>query len=395
MLNLILFDDPKLKSQLLPFTYTVPVAELRCGILSIAEKWQYSLPGNVSYQTEDYLQEKYPQSLSDDNLFINGSVIPDDSLISAIRSLQLNEALLAGDGQVLALRSAKSWTPEEGPESYKEVAYAKEFRQITQFWHINRLTGPEISADLERIKPHRKFISVPDPHTICYDPGNIFIEEGAKIKAAILNAETGPIYIGKNAQIQEGSTIQGPFAIGEGSILAQGSKIRPNCSIGHYCKVGGEVNQSVFFSYSNKGHDGYLGSSIIGNWCNLGANTNNSNLKNDYKSVKLFSHATAALEDTGLPQCGLYMGDYSKSGINTMFNTGTVVGVHVNVFGAGFQEKFVPSFTWGGKAEGYATYRLDKALAVAELTAKSKNHIFTETDRRILEEIYRRTEVYR
>lgn len=396
MAHIILFDDPVVKVDLLPFTYTRPVALLRCGILTLAEKWQHDLPGTYSYLTDPYLQGKFPAGPGpDDSLYINGSVIPAPEIVSAIRNLGRNEALYSTSEQLIALRSSDPWKPGHTPEAFSHRVYENELRQVSKKWHINRLNGPEISADLERIAPQTSFLPVSDPFTICYRPDRVFIEEGAVIRASILNAADGPIYIGKNALIQEGSMIQGPFAIGEGAILAQGSKIRPNTTIGPYCKAGGEINNSVFFAFSNKGHDGYLGNSVIGEWCNLGANTNNSNLKNDYSNVKLFSYATGEPEDTGLANCGLYMGDYSKSGINTMFNTGTVVGVHVNVFGAGFQDKFIPSFSWGGKAEGYSTYRIDKALSVARMTAKSKNHPFTEADSLILEEIHKRSALYR
>jgi UDP-N-acetylglucosamine diphosphorylase/glucosamine-1-phosphate N-acetyltransferase len=226
---------------------------------------------------------------------------------------------------------------------------------------------------------------------ICYNSENIFIEEGAVIKASILNAENGPIYIGRNALIQEGSMIQGPFAIGESSVLAQGTKIRPNTTVGPFCKVGGEVSNCVVFGYSNKGHDGYLGNSVLGEWCNLGANTNNSNLKNDHSPVKLHSYVSDALADTGLLFCGLMMGDYSKAGISTMFNTGTVVGVSTNVFGAGFQSKHVPSFSWGGAAEGFSEYRFPKALAVAKDTVSRRNVSFDETEENILKSVFEQT----
>jgi UDP-N-acetylglucosamine diphosphorylase/glucosamine-1-phosphate N-acetyltransferase len=201
-----------------------------------------------------------------------------------------------------------------------------------------------------------------------------------------------PIYIGRNALIQEGSMIQGPFAIGESSVLAQGTKIRPNTTVGPFCKVGGEVSNCVVFGYSNKGHDGYLGNSVLGEWCNLGANTNNSNLKNDHSPVKLHSYATNALAETGLLFCGLMMGDYSKAGISTMFNTGTVVGVSVNVFGAGFQAKHVPSFSWGGAAEGYCGYRFEKAVTVAKDTVSRRGIAFGQTEEDIMRTIFENTQ---
>ena len=395
MLNIILFDDPIIKADLLPFTYTRPVALIRCGILTLEEKWKYSLEGSYSYQSDAYLHEKFPLTITNDNLYINGSVIPDPELAAAIGSLSANEAIYSHDEQLLALRSSSEWKPGQNPEAFSHRVFEKDFRQVSKKWHINQLNGSQIAADLALIAGRASFQPVGDPFTNCYHPERIFIEEGAVVRASVLNAGDGPIYIGKNALVQEGCLIQGPFALGEGATLSQGTKIRPNTSVGPYCKVGGEISNSIFFGYSNKGHDGYLGNSVVGEWCNLGANTNNSNLKNDYSSVKLFSHATGEPEDTGLTNCGLYMGDYSKSGINTMFNTGTVAGVHVNVFGAGFQEKFIPSFSWGGKAEGCCTYRLDKALAVARMTTRSKNRDFTEADARMLEEIHKRSALYR
>lgn len=395
MSNIVLFDDPIVKVDLLPFTYTRPIAEIRCGILTLTEKWRYALPGAYSYLTDLYLQGKYPTRAGADTLYVNGSLIPTDGLLEAIRSLGTNEALYTPGEQLLALRTDADWKPGYPPERYVHRVFEKKTIQVLRKWHINQLNGPEIVSDLERMKPHTAYLPLSDPFSPCYHPERIFIEAGTVIRASVLNATDGPIYIGKNAVVQEGSCIQGPFALCEGAVLAQGTKIRPNTTIGPYCKVGGEVSNAVFFGFSNKGHDGYLGNSVIGEWCNLGANTNNSNLKNDYTPVKLFSYATGELESTGEKNCGLYMADYSKSGINTMFNTGTVVGVHANVFGAGFQEKFVPSFSWGGKAEGYNTYRLDKAMLVAGKTVESKNRIFTEHDRGILNEIHKRSALYR
>lgn len=389
MTNVVLFDDPILKTDLLPFTFTRPVSEIRCGILTLTEKWEMELQGNYSYLTTPYLKDKYPLTLSSDNLYINGSLIPTEELLTAIAGLQPDDALYAADDQLLAIRTPEEWHPEDKTGNFNACVFEKNIVQIAKKWHIHQLNGGQIAMDLQRLKKKITFVPLSDPFTHCYHPDNIFIEERAVIRASVLNATDGPIYIGKGAVVQEGSSIQGPFAMGEGAVLAQGSKIRPNTTVGPFCKVGGEVNNSVFFANSNKGHDGYLGNSIVGEWCNLGANTNNSNLKNDYSNVRLFSYTTGELEDTGLANCGLYMGDYSKSGINTMFNTGTVVGVHANVFGAGFQDKHIPSFSWGGKAEGYSPYRLDKALLVAHKTAQSKNRIFTETETKILEEVHK------
>jgi UDP-N-acetylglucosamine diphosphorylase/glucosamine-1-phosphate N-acetyltransferase len=392
MRSIILFDDPKLRLQLLPFTYTRPIAEIRCGIRTIAEKWNDWLQTSVSYQTHDYLSQRFPATRSEDPIYINGAVCPDILLIEAIENLDSESALLSPENEILAIRtSSADWTPAQGATS-QTITYTEPVVVIRHIWDIFTQNGSQIILDFNKIKASRPSAKLTDPFTHCYNPDNIFIEEGAVIKASILNAENGPIYIGRNALIQEGSMIQGPFAMGDHSVLAQGTKIRPNTTIGPFCKLGGEVSNSVLFGYSNKGHDGYLGNSVLGEWCNLGANTNNSNLKNDHTPVKLHSYVTGQLEKTELIFCGLFMGDYSKAGISTMFNTGTVVGVHVNVFGAGFQAKHIPSYSWGGQAEGYTEYRFEKAIAVAQDTVSRRGLTFDETHEKMLREVFEQTQ---
>jgi UDP-N-acetylglucosamine diphosphorylase/glucosamine-1-phosphate N-acetyltransferase len=391
MPDIILFDDPKIRIQLLPFTYTRPVAGIRCGIHTLAEKWADRCHSTVSFQTEAYLTTKYPEHTSGDNLYINGALCPDDHLTGIVKGLPHGNALLSDKGEILAVRTHSTWKAADGTNGLSVVEYAESFTMIRNVWDIFGQNGAQIKIDYERIASLRKSVGITDPFTHCYKPEHIFVEEGAVIKASILNAENGPIYIGKNALIQEGSMIQGPFAIGESGVLAQGTKIRPNTTVGPSSKVGGEVSNCVVFGYSNKGHDGYLGNSVLGEWCNLGANTNNSNLKNDHTNVKLHSYATNMLADTGLIFCGLMMGDYSKAGISTMFNTGTVVGVSVNVFGAGFQNKHVPSFTWGGAAEGCMEYRFDKAVAVAKDTVSRRGVAFGPTEEDMMRAVFKNT----
>ncbi|MGX5858447.1 putative sugar nucleotidyl transferase [Dyadobacter jiangsuensis] len=391
MPSTILFDDPKIRIQLLPFTYTRPVAGIRCGIHTLAEKWADRCHSTVSFQTEAYLAIKYPENTSGDNLYINGALCPDDHLTGIVKGLPHGNALVSGNGEIMAVRTHSTWKASDGTNGLSVVEYAEPFTMIRNVWDIFGQNGAQIKIDYERIASLRKSVDITDPFTHCYKPENVFVEEGAVIKASILNAENGPIYIGKNALIQEGSMIQGPFAIGENGVLAQGTKIRPNTTVGPSSKVGGEVSNCVVFGYSNKGHDGYLGNSVLGEWCNLGANTNNSNLKNDHTNVKLHSYATNMLADTGLLFCGLMMGDYSKAGISTMFNTGTIVGVSVNVFGAGFQNKHVPSFTWGGAAEGCMEYRFDKAVAVAKDTVSRRGVAFGQTEEDIMRVVFKNT----
>ncbi len=392
MPSIILFDNADQRSQLLPFTYTRPVASIRCGIDTIAEKWANWLNVHPSFLTQEYLQSAFPLQTSADNLYINGGLCPDEHLYQAILNLPLETALFSPNRELLALRTLRAdWQPDSSA-TFLEYIYESPFVMVRQVWDIFSLNGAQIQADFTKLTKKRVSEPLTDPYTRCYAPENIFIEPGANIKAAILNAESGPIYIGKNATIQEGATIHGPFAMGEGSIVAQNSKIRVNTTIGPFCKIGGEVSGSVLFGYSNKGHDGYLGNSVLGEWCNLGANTNNSNLKNDHSNVKIHSYTTGKLEDTGLQFCGLFMGDYSKAGISTMFNTGTVVGVSVNVFGAGFQSKHIPSFSWGGNNEGFTEYKLPKAITVALDTVSRKQVAFDQIKEKIFREVFEQTQ---
>jgi len=395
MPGIILFDDPIIRTSLLPFTYTRPIATIRCGIHTIAEKWKNWLGHTPAFFTEPYLQASFPLEVSNDNIFINGALCPDMVLVEKILNLPPESVLYSGKQELLAVRTiAKTWQLS-GNDQLLKLTYDSPYVMIRHVWDIFSNNGMQIKADFEHLVLTRKSEPLLDPYTRCYNAGDIFIEPGANIKAAILNAESGPIYIGRNATVQEGATIHGPFAMGESSIIAQNSKIRVNTSIGPFCKLGGEVSNSVLFGYSNKGHDGYLGNSVLGEWCNLGANTNNSNLKNDHTNVKLHSYASNALEDTGLQFCGLFMGDYSKAGISTMFNTGTVVGVNVNVFGAGFQPKHIPSFSWGGNAEGFSEYKFQKALAVAMDTVSRRGVTFDENKEKVMLEVFLQTQKQR
>ena len=389
MPNLILFDDPAIRTALLPFTFTRPVAGIRTGILTLAEKWADALSQPPSFLTEAYLQSKFPQNIGPDNWYINGAVCPTDALSEAIMALPDGAGLIMPDGLVLALRTGK---PLQNlptvSDDYAFQTFAEPLTIITHLWDIFLQNGDQIRADFARLTAGRTSAPITDPFTRCYASENIFVEEGATIRAAILNAEGGPIYIGRDATISEGSIVIGPFSLGEGSTVNWGGKMRSNTTIGPFCKVGGEVGNSIFFGYSNKGHDGFLGNSVVGEWCNLGANVNNSNLKNDYSNVKLHDYATGQLEDTGRIFCGLMMGDFTKAGISTMFNTGTVVGVSANVFGSRFQPKHIPSFSWGGADSGFAPYRIEKALQVAREAFIRRNMVFDAIEEDILKHIF-------
>ncbi|UII28922.1 GlmU family protein [Fulvivirga maritima] len=390
-MNVILFDEPTIRLSLLPFTFTRPVSEIRVGILTITEKWVRRLKTDVSFRTEAYLSKKFPLIDTENNLWINGAVCPDNALLEAVLSLSENTVLTSGEHVIAAkinqLDLQKLDTMEKFP-------YDRPVTIIGHTWEIFKKNAEQIRADFDLITHNRTSADIIDPHTIVYGEENVFIEEGATIKAAIINAEKGPIYIGKNTEVSEGAMIRGAFALGEGSVLSMGAKIRGDSSVGPYCKVGGEVSNSVIFGYSNKGHDGYIGNTVMGEWCNLGADTNTSNLKNNYAPVRLWDYSNDSFSDTGETFCGLMMGDHSKCGINTMFNTGTVVGVSCNIFGAGQPRNFVPSFTWGG-ANGFDTYRTAKACEVAEKVMQRRQILFDDTEREILDKVFELTAKYR
>lgn len=392
-MHVLLFDDPAIRPHLLPFTFTRPVAALRCGILTLAEKWQHRLgvPA-VGYLTQPYLQAKFPAGdVQGPALVINGAVCPDDLLIKQVQALRPGQALYCDEVLVAAHLADATLVAElvqDGLADTRQVA--EPVTVISRPWHLFLRNGVEIRRDFELLTRGRTSQPVGDVHTIVYAPENIFIEEGVKIRAAILNAENGPIYLGKNSQVHEGAILKGPLALGEGSHINAGAKMRGDNTVGPYCKVGGEVANSILLGYSNKGHEGYLGNSVIGEWCNLGADTNTSNLKNNYAPVKVWSHAAHRFVNTGQIFCGLMMGDHSKCGINTMFNTGTVVGVGANIFGAGFPRQFVPSFSWGG-ASGFETFRLPKVAEVAERVMGRRSLPYDAVEQGIMEAVFKAT----
>ncbi len=389
-MNFILFDG-NVRDQLLPFTFTRPVADIRVGILTIREKWEFLLGFTTTTITEDYLADKYPFIELEKNIFINASFLPTQNLVNNVKGLQENQALFFGDEAIAFFASEEQ---EIDFESCDVIQYNyHDVLRIEHTWDIFSNNGEAIKRDFEMLTKGRT--SQPIPEGVwTKNPENIFIEEGATLEFCTLNASEGPIYIGKNAEIMEGALVRGPFALCDNAILKMGAKIYSNTTIGPHCRVGGEVNNSVIFGYSNKGHDGFLGNSVIGEWCNLGADTNNSNLKNNYAEVRLWNYESENFAPTGLQFCGLMMGDHSKCGINTMFNTGTVVGVSANIFGSGFPRNFIPSFSWGGSS-GTTTYKTDKAFEVAKVVMGRRNIEFSEVDSEILEHVFEETAKWR
>ncbi|TDQ29436.1 GlmU family protein [Zeaxanthinibacter enoshimensis] len=389
-MNCILYDGPE-RGSLLPFTFTRPVCDVRIGILTIREKWEHRLKTGVSCHTEEYLAEKFPLKLQKDNLFINGGVLPDDQLLKALEDLETGQAL-SRDGERIAYR-AEGIMPEEELEKLETIEFSSEYTRIRNTWDIFSLNGIALEADFEMLTKGRKSAAISSTNGLI-NPERIFLEEGARVEYCILNATEGPIYIGRDAEVMEGCNIRGGFALGEHGVVKMGAKIYGPTTAGPYCKIGGEISNSVLFGYSSKGHDGYLGNSVLGEWCNIGADSNTSNLKNNYAKVKLWNYNTGRFEQTGLQFCGLMMGDHSKSAIDTMFNTGTVVGVSTNIFSAGFPRNFVPSFSWGG-ASGFTTYQTSKAFETAKVVMARRNIDFSDMEARILQAVFEQTRKYR
>ena len=389
-MNYILFDGPS-RNNLLPLTYTRPVADIRVGILTIREKWETFLQSTITSVTEDYLSDKFPMVEFDENIFINASFLPDSEIVKQITSLKPNELINSGDDLVAFYSSEKQ--DEVNLDSFKKINHKQDLLKVKKLIDIFNINSSAIEADFNIITKDRisSKISITN-NLIC--PENIFIEDGVKMEYVTLNASDGPIYISNECEIMEGSLIRGPFALCEKSTIKLGAKIYGGTTIGPYCKIGGEVNNSIVQGYSNKGHDGFLGNSLIGEWCNLGADTNTSNLKNNYADVKIWDYENDKFSSTGEQFCGLIMGDHSKSAINTMFNTGTVVGVCSNVFGSGFPRNFIPSFSWGGN-KGFTDYKIEKVFEVNDKVMNRRNCIFSDIDKEILSHLNSITSHYR
>lgn len=392
-MSLILFDDHSWDN-LLPLTFTRPLSELRVGILTIAEKWEHDLECKSTPLTREYLREKFPCNAEKDKLYVNSSLLPESKIVEHIAKLQVNQAIVK-QGVLLAARIVEGEYASFDPAFWigKGIAYAGEISLIDYPWKIFRLNGQEIKADFHRITRGRKSEKL--SNTVRVDrPGNVFVEPGFSGGYFTMNASRGPIYLGANSEIMEESVIRGPFALCEGSVVKMGAKIYGPTTLGPYSKVGGEINNSVLLANSNKAHDGFLGNSVLGEWCNLGADTNNSNLKNNYAHVKIWNYPSASFIDTGGQFCGLIMGDHSKCGINTMFNTGTVVGVSANIFGAGFPPTFIPSFSWGG-ADGFVEYKMEKVMETANLVMERREIELSREDKVILDHIFQYSKGFR
>jgi UDP-N-acetylglucosamine diphosphorylase/glucosamine-1-phosphate N-acetyltransferase len=395
-MSILLFDDPAVRENLLPFTFTRPVADIRMGILTIRQKWELALKQKTVSYTSGYLQKKFPTGDSKTALWINGSICPNSNLLTEVNDLKQGQALYK-DETLLAFSAPGNFNPSSSQKSKwtqdsTRIVCKSTFLQIRNLWDIFKLNDSALRDDYAVLTAGR--ISEPLSASNTLLGNNLFIEKGARVECSVLNSETGPIYIGKDAEVMEGSLIRGPFSLGEHAVLKLGAKIYGATTIGPYCKAGGEISNSVMFGYSNKGHDGFLGNSVLGEWCNLGADTNNSNLKNNYAEVKLYNYSSGKQVGTGLQFCGLMMGDHSKSGINTMFNTGTVVGVCANIFGGGFPPTFVPDFSWGG-GDSFETYKQVKASEMARRVFERRELTFGPEEQSILDHVFEVTRFLR
>lgn len=392
-MNVVLFDDPQIKRQLLPLTYTRPVAALALGMGPIAAKWEYFLGKKPSFLTEPYLQTKYPAVFTSDDLMINGACCPDPALVKQLNKLSPGESIRK-DGILVGVRTTGKISIDQLMSRFEGHPYDAPITILQRPWDLFKFNGKQIRYDVSLFTQGRSSEKVMDEHTIIYAPDHVFIEPEVSLKAAIINAESGPVYLGKGSSIEEGAVVRGPFVLGEGSTVNAQARMRGDITIGPRCKVGGEVSNSIIIGHSNKGHDGFLGNSVIGEWCNIGADTNISNLKNNYDKVKIWDYGKESFIDSGEQFCGLFMGDHSKCGINTMFNTGTSVGVACNIFGAGFPRTFIPSFSWGG-AGGFSTFRMDKVKSMARTSMQRRDGLFSLEEEQILEAVFEQTRHFR
>jgi len=400
-MHVVLFDN-KHRKGMLPLTFTRPQGEIRCGILTIKEKWEKYSGLKVSCLSSDVLAGKYPVFLDEDNLYVSASVLPNKSLLAEVLSLQVNAALIK-DGEILAVRGGstiKSQVQSNDYTGFQTIDYSDQLKVVERVFQLITLNKDEIRADFKLLtqgaysQPISETVTIVGAHKNADLINQIYIEKGAEVECCYLNPSEGPIYIGKNAKVAEGAMLRGPIGICESGQISMGAKIHAGVTIGPWSKVGGEVSNSVISGYSNKVHDGYLGDSVLGEWCNLGADTNTSNLKNDFAEVKLWDYSRERFLKTGLQFCGLIMGDYSRCAINTSFNSGTVVGVASNIFGSGFPRNFVPSFVIGGP-QGFKVNGLKPVERTVTMAMARRNIEFNSADADILNEVFAVTKNYR
>lgn len=387
----ILLADAGNRRHLMPLTSTRPVGALRPGVLTIANAWERLTEQQVGFRTAPHLRTKYPEVADGLVREVDGALLPTPDLVVAVLALEPGEVLVR-NGRALAFCRQQQGTATDQdwdapPAGLVRREYDLEVVAFRRPWDLFRYCDKAIINDYALLTDGRRSAPISALNTIIGDPALIFLEPGARVEACILNTTNGPIHIGRDAEVMEGCMVRGPFALGDRAQLKMGAKVYGATAIGPECRVGGEVSNSVIMGYSNKGHDGFLGNSVLGEWCNLGADTNTSNLKNTYGEVKVWNAVDRQPVPTGLQFCGLIMGDHGRAGINTMFNTGTVAGVCANIFDGGFPPKYIPDFAWGGAA-GFDTYDLAKACGNAARMMERRGVPFTDADAAILEHIF-------
>ena len=387
-MKIVLYDGPA-HTSLRPLTFCCPVAHLRLGIRTLAQKWEACAGREIDgYHPEPYLIEAYGLAFEEeeDTLFIAGDVIAHPALWEQLRGLRPGQRLVF-DNQTIGY-CAGAPLQESDWEALESVGCYTEVQRLRYPWDFFRMNGDAIEADLAMSMLHQDG-DRPQSHPNIQVRGSypVVVHPTACIESAVLNATEGSIYIGPNAHVMEGAIVRGPFALCEHATLKMGARIYGKTTVGPHCKAGGELNNVLMNSYSNKGHDGFLGNAVIGSWCNLGADTNNSNLKNNYAPVRMWSYPEGDYVDTGMQFCGLVMGDHAKTAINTMLNTGTVVGVAANIFGSGFPPRFIPSFSWGG-ADRLEEHRLEQALQTASRMMQRRGLHLDNAQRHIMEQVF-------
>ena len=382
-MNFVLFDEIDNWKNFLPLTFTKPISEIRVGILTIKQKWDIALNTNCSYLSQSYLEKKYPVLINPENIFINSKYCPNSNIVELINNLKPNQCICS-DKKIIAFYG--NTNDFKLLNNFQKIVFSDSIFELSNVCDIYQKNAEALINDFKIITKNKTSLPLSETVRVIGDKNLVFLEAGAKAEACIFNTTNGPIYLGLNSEVMEGSAVRGPFALGDNSMLKLNTKIYGATTIGPHCKIGGEINNSVVFGYSNKAHDGFLGNSVIGEWCNLGADTNSSNLKNNYSHVKLYNYLQKKSIDTGLQFCGLIMGDYSKSGINTMFNTGSVVGVGTNIFGAGFPPTYIPNFSWGG-SNGIEKYRIDKLIETTEKVFERRGLSFNQIEKELLNSI--------
>ena len=382
-MQIVLFED-HLWSRFLPLVFTRPVGDLRMGMMTMAQRYARALNTEVVHDTRPSLRTLFAQPSAQMQLHVNARLFPTDSLLDELKSMLPGDVLKKGETVLARCSDSMGSQGEHVVESKAELQWIE---RITDLFSLNAMA---MNFDFGLLPKNKAIEALHASNTVIGDPELLFVHETAKVYASTFNTLDGPIYIDADAEVMEGSHIRGGFYLGEHATLKLGTKIYGATTIGPQCKVGGEVSNSIFFGHSNKAHDGFVGNSLIGEWCNLGADTNTSNLKNNYSNVKIWSYAKADFDDTGLTFCGLIMGDHSKCGINTMFNTGTVAGVNANIFGGGFPDKHIPSFSWGGP-EGWEEYNPEKAFATIHKVMQRRSQPLTDAMRELLVYIYEET----